>query len=339
MVDEMRDSKMKKAILNKKKSKPRQPRWGPNSSSFKNKFQESEKRYQALLKRLPVGVYRMTPDGKIIEANPALAQMLGYKRVSELRNINVKNLYVRERDWAKHLKKLETAMPSFAEFKLRHKNGQMIWGRDYSRAVLGPTGKIALYDGILVEITREKKAEEKLRKKLEKSNSERQDMIQKLENSSITDDLTGLYNRRGFFMIGREYLLLASRKKISMFLLFMDMDELKHINDTLGHHAGDAALIQMAKILKKTFRNSDIKGRMGGDEFAIFPIDTSIDGVEAAMKRLEENIKAFNSAQGSPFKLSISTGIADYDPEHPSTIEELLIRADKQMYEYKRKKR
>jgi len=100
---------------------------------------------------------------------------------------------------------------------------------------------------------------------------------------------------------------------------------------------GDAALVRLTRILKHTFRQSDIKGRMGGDEFAIFPIDTSIAGVEAAIGRLKKNIETFNASGDDPFKLSLSTGVAGFDPHQPSTIEDLLIRADKRMYEQKKK--
>ncbi|MCX6563721.1 MAG: GGDEF domain-containing protein, partial [Candidatus Aminicenantes bacterium] len=174
--------------------------------------------------------------------------------------------------------------------------------------------------------------------KLRESNLERQKMIKELKIHSVTDDLTGLYNRRGFFTIAAQYLKLAGRNKTKMFLLFMDMDLLKNINDTFGHHVGDAALIKMAEILRQTFRDSDIKGRMGGDEFAVFPIDSKLSGAEIAIGRLEKNIAEFNSANNVPFKLAFSTGVSCFDPEYPSSIEDLIVRADKLMYEQKRQK-
>ncbi len=200
---------------------------------FEERFLETEKRFQDLLEHLPVGVYRTTPDGKIVEANQALG---------------------------------------------------------------------------------------------------------KLETLSLKDDLTGLYNRRGFFTIGTERFKLADRERTKMFLLFMDLDDLKKINDTHGHHKGDQALVEIAGILKKTFRHSDVKGRMGGDEFALFPIGTDRNGMEKAISRLKKNIEDFNRKKGAPFHLSVSMGVSHYDPEHPSTIDELLVRADKIMYEEKRRK-
>jgi diguanylate cyclase (GGDEF)-like protein/PAS domain S-box-containing protein len=293
------------------------------------------------LDHLPVGVYRTTPDGKIIEANQALVEILGCRSEEELKDVNVKNLYIKQRDRTKHLEKLESKSTHFAEFELKCMDGRTIWGRDYPRAVIGASGEIEYYDGILVDITSQKWAEEKLIKvlqELEHSNEQRQQMINKLQTLSLRDDLTGLYNRRGFFTIAGEYLQLADRKRTQMFLLFMDLDNLKWINDTLGHHKGDVALVNVAKILTKTFRKSDVKGRMGGDEFAIFPVDSTHVGAKSAEDRLRSNIKVFNADKSNPFTLSVSMGIASYDPEHPCSIEELLVRADKLMYEEKRSK-
>jgi diguanylate cyclase (GGDEF)-like protein/PAS domain S-box-containing protein len=308
------------------------------AASLRRRYQETEARYLDLVEHLPVGVYRTTPDGRFIEANPALAHILGFEAAEELKDLNVKDFYVRRKDRASHLKKLDRSITFFKEFQLRRRNGTTIWGRDYPRAVKGPDGTIEHYDGILVDITREKLAEEALKNALqerEKSNQERKKMIRKLESISLTDDLTGLYNRRGFFTFAYQYLQVAARKKVPLFLLFLDVDNMKRINDSYGHHMGDAALVRMANILRKTFRLSDVKGRMGGDEFGVFPVGSSLATVEAALGRLKKAIAAFNSGKRSPFKLSISSGIACYDPDYPSTIEELLVRADKLMYEQK----
>ena len=313
----------------------------PSQMLCEEELKDSEKRFEELLEHLPVGVYRTTPNGTIIEANQALVDMLGYQSEEELRDINVKSLYIKQRERIKHLEKLESKNTHIAEFELKRKDGRTIWGRDYSHAVMKPAGTIDYYDGILLDITSQKIAEEKLNqvlKELEHSNKERQKMITKLQTLSIRDDLTGIYNRRGFFTIAGEYLQLADRKKTQMNLLFMDLDNLKRINDTLGHHKGDEALVNVAKILRKTFRKSDVKGRMGGDEFAIFPIDSTHVGAESAESRLRKNIDAFNADIGNPFVLSVSMGIASYDPEHPCSIDELLVRADKLMYEEKRSK-
>lgn len=169
-------------------------------------------------------------------------------------------------------------------------------------------------------------------------NLERRDLIQRLESDSLEDSLTGLYNRRGFLMIAKEYLNLSARNKARMHLLFLDMDSLKKINDTFGHAMGDEALIRSAEIIKSVFRGSDVKSRLGGDEFAVFPIASSAEGLKSALSRFQEKISEFNRSGLCPFTLSFSSGVAVYDPEKPSTIDDLLDRADKKMYEEKRRK-
>ena len=169
-------------------------------------------------------------------------------------------------------------------------------------------------------------------------NLERRDLIQRLESDSLEDSLTGLYNRRGFLMIAKEYLNLSARNKTRMHLLFLDMDNLKKINDTFGHALGDEALIRSAEIIKSVFRGSDIKSRLGGDEFAVFPIASSTEGLKSALTRFHEKISEFNRSGVCPFTISFSSGVAAYDPEKPSTIDDLLDRADKKMYEEKHRK-
>ena len=301
----------------------------------------SARQFKEFLFGLPFGVYRTTPDGKIIEANPTLIEILGYENEEEIKNINVEDLYLKKADRTRLLKKLEASETISTEFALRRRDKKIVWVRDYPRAVYGSSGNIEFMDGILIDITKQKQAEEKLKtalEKLEKSNKERQKMIADLRGLSLRDDLTGLYNRRGFFTITNEYLKLADRRRSRMFLLFMDVDNLKRINDTLGHHKGDEALMRLADIINQTFRKSDIKGRMGGDEFAIFPIESSMAGAKTAVKRLRKNLEAFNQKNRDNFELSVSLGIASYDPEHPSTIDGLLVRADKLLYEEKRQK-
>jgi diguanylate cyclase (GGDEF)-like protein len=116
------------------------------------------------------------------------------------------------------------------------------------------------------------------------------------------------------------------------------MDDLKWINDHYGHNEGDHALIDLASILKKTFRESDIIARIGGDEFVVLS-ETAEENGEILMTRLVENIRDYNTKASQPYRLSISMGAAQFDPEHPVSIDELLSEADALMYAQKRKRR
>ena len=118
------------------------------------------------------------------------------------------------------------------------------------------------------------------------------------------------------------------------------LDFLKLINDTVGHTRGDLAIMSIANILKKTFRDSDIVARIGGDEFVAFGIEAADSNIETLSERLRENITIHNAKAKDPLgELSLSHGFARYDTRHPCSIEELLTNADRLMYEEKRKKK
>jgi diguanylate cyclase (GGDEF)-like protein/PAS domain S-box-containing protein len=169
--------------------------------------------------------------------------------------------------------------------------------------------------------------------------TEYKDMEEDLRALSLTDELTGLYNRRGFFTLTDQLLKLARRQKKGIFMLYADIDNLKKINDTFGHKEGDIALIETADILKKNYRESDIIARIGGDEFVIIPIGTTGDNIDIITSRFEKSIEIYNSKSKREYNLSLSYGLAYYDPENPCSIDELLTQADKIMYEHKRHKK
>ncbi|HSB27440.1 MAG TPA: diguanylate cyclase, partial [Pyrinomonadaceae bacterium] len=173
---------------------------------------------------------------------------------------------------------------------------------------------------VVRDITERKKAEEKLR------------------DSSLKDDLTGLFNRRGLLRQAAPYFNFARRQKEKLLLLFIDLDGMKRINDEFGHQEGDNALINTATILNRSFRSSDIVARLGGDEFAVVVTDLNANK-EDAIKRLTENLKAYNASEICRYKLSFSIGVAALEPQRMTCFEELLEQADQAMYEQKRMKK
>lgn len=164
---------------------------------------------------------------------------------------------------------------------------------------------------------------------------ERQQLVEEVRRLAIVDELTKLHNRRGFLTLAEQQLKIANRTKRGMFLFFMDLDDMKKINDTLGHHEGDLALMEIAAALNETFRDSDIIARIGGDEFVVLVIDLPRSSAETLTARLGENLRIRNSRGRHPYKLSISMGIAHYDPEFPCSIDALVSRADSLMYKQK----
>ena len=169
--------------------------------------------------------------------------------------------------------------------------------------------------------------------------TERKRMEEELHELSLTDELTGLYNRRGLITLAEHLLRMSDRVKRGFYMLYADLDNLKGINDTFGHREGDLVLMETANILIDNYRDSDIIARIGGDEFVVIPVGTTEDCVEIITARLQKALDIHNKKTNHSYKLSLSFGISYYDPEYPCSIGKLLVKADKLMYEQKRRKK
>ncbi len=167
---------------------------------------------------------------------------------------------------------------------------------------------------------------------LEKSN-------EKLKTLSEKDELTGLYNRRGFLHLVEQNMNLVRRMKKQGMLLFIDIDGLKIINDTYGHKEGDRAIKETGRILGKSFRAMDIIGRIGGDEFVIFVMDADKKSYELIKERLYRAAEEFNSKSRKPYMVSFSIGTVPFSHSHMSSMENLISEADKNLYRNKRLKK
>jgi diguanylate cyclase (GGDEF)-like protein len=167
---------------------------------------------------------------------------------------------------------------------------------------------------------------------------ERHYMLRELRELSLLDPLTGLYNRRAFFAFANQQMKLSERTGSRLLLFFADLDNLKWVNDNRGHLAGDRMLSEAADIFRATFRDSDLISRLGGDEFAIMAIEMNDSNAEALLERLRDRIEERNLDPKNLDGISMSVGVSLYDPKNPSTLEELLERADRLMYSEKRQK-
>jgi two-component system cell cycle response regulator len=166
---------------------------------------------------------------------------------------------------------------------------------------------------------------------------ERHRLQKNLQNLTLIDDLTGLHNRRGFLALAEQHLRMIQRKGGAL-LIYLDLDDLKLINDTYGHLEGNRALIVTANVLRACFRQSDILARLGGDEFCVLMTDAGEDSAQQVLKRLLQRTDFINALSSWRFRLSLSVGIADVPAVRQPSLDQLLRIADARMYEEKRNK-
>ena len=280
---------------------------------------ESQRLFSKAFETMQLGVTIADLKGRIIFTNQAEADMHGYE-TEELIGQDVR-IFAPQNLWHPMTAKQVASMKRWKrESTNKHKDGTLFPVQLMSDVVTDLKGRPVGVITTCEDITERKRLEEKL------------------HAFSYTDELTGLYNRRGFFALAHQHLKLAKRQKTEIYILYADLDNLKKINDTFGHQVGDLALVDIANIFRSTFRESDLIARIGGDEFVVFLIEIIKENIEIVMARLKKNLKNYNRKAGSGYSLSISTGMTWYDPEHPCSIDELLAQGDRLMYEQKRKK-
>jgi diguanylate cyclase (GGDEF)-like protein/PAS domain S-box-containing protein len=211
------------------------------------------------------------------------------------------------------------------EYRLKHKDGSYRWLEMNFGALRDDNGVIVGVQSSARDVTDRHAAEERLATQAEE-----------LRSLSLRDELTGLYNRRGWLELARQSLRIAQREKRSAGVIFVDLNGMKLINDQHGHEEGDCALRDTARLLKTACREVDVIARFGGDEFVVFALDFDQAGLEALRLRLRQATAELNLSGARVFQLSMSVGAAFFKPESPESIDTLLDRADQEMYEHKR---
>lgn len=163
-------------------------------------------------------------------------------------------------------------------------------------------------------------------------------MEKEIHDLTLRDELTGLYNMRGFYLLGEQTLRLAQRAELPFSVLFIDLDGLKKINDDLGHNMGSTYLAETGELVMNCFRETDVKGRFGGDEFVVAG-QFSMVGIELAATRLRSMAAAHNEKNPRKYPLSVSVGWVTLDHPSNESLKELVRRADEAMYRDKRAKK
>jgi diguanylate cyclase (GGDEF)-like protein/PAS domain S-box-containing protein len=281
----------------------------------------SAETYRLLVEESLVGVY-LVQDDRLLYANRKLADLFGYSREEMLALPSVLNVIAKSH----HDTVRETMRQRLAgeiqeiEYTVRgvRKDGKLIH-IDVRSVRAQHNGRPAVL-GTMVDITSRKQLEEALR------------------TLALIDELTGLYNRRGFVTLAERQLSLARRKQQSLILIAADVDDLKSINDRFGHAIGDQALVAAAGVLRQTYREADIVARLGGDEFTVFPLEASSGSAPLLLERLDVNLRNWNERHHREFRLSMSTGTALLEGELSKDVQQLLAEADSQLYQQKRER-
>uniref|UniRef100_A0A832ML96 Diguanylate cyclase n=1 Tax=Eiseniibacteriota bacterium TaxID=2212470 RepID=A0A832ML96_UNCEI len=284
-------------------------------------------RRAAVVEGSPDGIVTLDADGRILEINSSAERMFGWPRSRAL-----------GRDFLEVMVPPELREASRRTFRAVVAGGDAPWlGRPAETRARRVDGAEFPVEFAMTRIELERGGP--LFSLYVRDITHRRQVEQALRSLSLVDDLTGLYNRRGFLAFGQQQLRVADRTGRELTVVFADLNGLKEINDRFGHAEGDRAIVEAAGALRATFRRSDVIGRLGGDEFAALALETSPSTVARLELRLAERIAALNRVAERPWTLAMSIGRARYDPQHPCSMEELIARADEAMYRRKRDRR
>ncbi|MBI5880409.1 MAG: diguanylate cyclase [Chloroflexi bacterium] len=286
--------------------------------SLRDELRRQRLFYATIVQSIVEGILLEDASGRITFVNPAAAGMLGYSE-DELIGQHWSLIVAREQvaEVSSELSRRPQGVAGRYETTVLTKDGRPVPVIVSARPVLA-AGRYSGVMSVFTDISERKRIEEELR------------------TLSLHDSLTGLLNRRGFIMLADQHLRMARRAKRELSLLFADLDGLKAINDSFGHARGDYALMEAAEVLREVFRESDIIARLGGDEFGIVPLEATAAGVINPVQRLRDLLDERNAHPTRPYQLSLSVGIAVFNPHEPCTIDQLLDRADAAMYRHKR---
>lgn len=284
---------------------------------------ESEAHFRNAFDYAAIGMALVSPEGNWLRVNRSLSEIVGYSEaellVSDFQAITHREDLGNDLAELYRLQSGET-FTSQLEKRYIHKLGHHVWTSCSASLVRDSKGRALHYIFQIQDVTERKRAEAAI------------------HTLSLVDELTGLYNRRGFLAFSQQHLNSLQRTDKAIVLVYADLDGLKSINDSFGHSAGDCALRKTADLLKETFRSADVLGRLGGDEFTALAAVETEGGVASVVSRLEEKFDNYNARKLVPYKLAISIGVAQLDPLGAQSIEDLMTQADSAMYENKRAK-
>jgi diguanylate cyclase (GGDEF)-like protein/PAS domain S-box-containing protein len=285
---------------------------------------ESEEHFRNAFDYAAIGMALVSPEGKWLRVNRSLTEIVGYSEaellVSDFQAITHRDDLGADLAEIYRLISNET-LTSQVEKRFIHRLGHDVWVSNSASLVRDSQHRPLHFIFQIQDFTERKRAEAAIK------------------SLSLADELTGLYNRRGFHAFCEQHLNTLRRTNNGIVMVYADLDGLKRINDSFGHKEGDRALMKAAELLKETFRSSDVLGRLGGDEFTALAAVDPEGGVEKLMQRLEEKFSNFNALKLVPYEISISVGVARLHPDSAFSVEDLMAQADAAMYDNKRSRK
>lgn len=285
---------------------------------------ESEEHFRNAFDYAAIGMALVSPDGDWLRVNRSLCEIVGYSE-AELLVSNFQAI-THHNDLGQDLAEIyrmlgDEIFTCQLEKRYIHKLGHDVWVSSSASLVRDAQSNPLHFIFQIQDITERKRAEAAI------------------QTLSLADELTGLYNRRGFVAFCEQHVSSVHRTNKGLAIVYADLDGLKQINDSFGHKEGDRALTKTAELLKETFRSSDVLGRWGGDEFTVLAALDPEGSVESLVSRLEKKFESYNALNHVPYKLSLSIGVAELKSDGTQPMEDLMARADAAMYENKRRKK
>ena len=279
--------------------------------------------YRAMYENSPDGVLFTAPDGRVLAANPTACQMLG-RTEAEICSLGRQGLADHaDGRWG----------PMLAE---RERTGRV---KGVARMIRGDGAviEVEMSTRVFTEADGEKRTCTILRDVTERVAVERELEVVRahLRELTLTDELTGLRNRRGLLVVGSKMLEMADRQLATVHLLFLDVDNMKELNDSRGHSAGDAALRAVSQALNAVLRRADGAARIGGDEFVVIAIGLQESDREAIERRVREYLSGASTVAAVGRSVEVSVGWAARSPRESKTVDNLLLEADSAMYSAK----
>ncbi len=288
------------------------------------RIEELQKRYELALKYSQTSIFESNLKTRKIEITPEILLRIGYDEKEISTTLESLRKLIHPDDLERSKESLKDTISKngdeyHVEYRIRTKSGNWVW--------LSEDGKIMEWDvnrepvkvlGLIKIIDKRKRMEEQLRR------------------YATYDELTGAYNRRIAMTILEEKMKIAKRKKEPLSICFIDVNDLKLVNDTFGHQAGDDLLKTLTNTVKENTRESDVICRMGGDEFLIILPECSVENADSIWQKVKKTLDKMNSSDKKMYKIIVSHGCVQYDYQFSS--DEFISEADKKMYLEKKKK-